>query len=105
VNDYTKLYSDFHVDVSSSLYQSLDAWNGFDLIFELELCNILAWDLFVQGLEVAVSYDDMDGVTSWWGEAYAAEDGISLVSTESGQHTFTEEDEGFRMVSGKCDRT
>jgi hypothetical protein len=45
VNDYSKLYSSFHVDVSSSISNSAAFWNGFDLIFELELCNILAFDL------------------------------------------------------------
>ena len=102
VNDYSKLYSDFKVDVSSSISNSAAFWNGFDLIFEMELCNILAFDLYVADLTVSVDYDDMDGVPGWWSEvAYEPAQGISLVSEMT--HNF--ENGGFRMESGKCGKT
>jgi hypothetical protein len=57
---------------------------------------------YVADLTVTVDYDDSDGVEGWlFDTAYEPQDGISLVSEMT--HNF--ESGGFRMQSGRCEKT
>ena len=110
VNDYSKLYSSLNVDVSASLYESAQFWNGFDLIFELELCNVFNFDLFVKDLTVSVVYDDDDGEDNWFSPyylvgGYDSATNIELVSAQTETFSSDENPSGFRMESGKCNST
>ncbi|GMH77691.1 hypothetical protein TL16_g07496 [Triparma laevis f. inornata] len=101
VNDYEKMFSDLHMDFSATIYQSLDFWNGLDVVFELEICNILNFDIFVGDIEVEVLFDDLDGYDGWFLSGAEAADEIELVSLTNDFSNFQNPD-GWRIKSGNC---
>ncbi|GMH62902.1 hypothetical protein TrRE_jg4228, partial [Triparma retinervis] len=105
LNDYTKMYSDFSLDFGQSIYQSLDIWNGLEIVSDLTVCNVLNFDVYVKDINVGVSLKDEDGYSVWWNFGsngvldLSADDDVPLVTVAT---NYDEDEEGWRIESGTC---
>ena len=105
VNDYTKMYSDFSLDFGQTIYQSLDIWNGLEIVSDLTVCNVLNFDVYVKDINVGVSLKDEDGYSVWWNFGsngvfdLSADNDVPLVTVAT---NYDADDEGWRIESGTC---
>ena len=101
VNDYTEMYSDFHMDLGESIYQSFDIWNGVDVVFELEICNALNFDIYIGDVEVDVVFSDLDGYDTWFFGSQPNPTETEIASLTNNFVTSSSID-GWHVPSGNC---
>jgi len=67
VNDFVAIYNDIKINTGGTVFSSLDIfWNGVTVYLQVEICNVFSFELRAMRLMTDASFQDLDGVSSWF---------------------------------------